>query len=99
MCYLYVESKPTGYKPVKLETCGQSYKDSTIINYDTRVMLTSKLLIVTPLEMWITIVGLYKIDHKILFHEKIFVNVAICGGNLWIFSNFYGNFWLQFGHK
>ena len=51
MCYLYVESKPTGYKPVKLETCGQSYKDSRIINYDTRVMLTSKLLIVTPLEM------------------------------------------------
>ena len=51
MCYLYVESKPTGYKPVKLEACGQSYKDSTIINYDTRVMLTSKLLIVTPLEM------------------------------------------------
>ena len=32
------------------KSCGQFYKASTIVNYDSRVVLTNKLLIFTTLE-------------------------------------------------
>ena len=37
-------------RPVESETCGQSYKQFTLVNYDSRVVVTSKLLIFTTLE-------------------------------------------------
>ena len=43
--------------PIYLSICDQSYKASTRIDYDSIVELTSKLLIFTTLETWITIVG------------------------------------------
>ena len=32
------------------ETCGQSYNHVTLVNYDSRVVITSKLLILMTLE-------------------------------------------------
>ena len=39
--------------------CGQSYKASTSVNYNSRVVFTSKLLLFTTLEMQITIIGTF----------------------------------------
>ena len=33
------------------QTCGQCYKASTLINYDSRVASTSNLLVITSLEL------------------------------------------------
>ena len=39
-----------------METCGQSYKQFTLVNYDSRDVVTSKLLISMTLELLITII-------------------------------------------
>lgn len=46
---------------------GQSYKESTSVNYDSRVILTIKLLIfTTQLQLW----SLYMIGHRSTSDER-----------------------------
>ena len=45
-------------------TSGQSYKGSTIVNYDSRVVIWGIFQSGMTLESLITIVGLYKIGHR-----------------------------------
>ena len=45
ICLLIVCSNAIESKPVKLDTNGQSYKQFTIVIYDSRGVLTVKLLI------------------------------------------------------
>ena len=42
--------------PIHSDIVGQSYKASTSVNYDSRVILTSKLLIFMTVDSYITIV-------------------------------------------
>ena len=49
VCCLHAQSGHTVY-------CGQSYKQFTFVNCDSRVIVTSKLLIFTTLDSQITIV-------------------------------------------
>ena len=39
------------FRSYKLEPCAQSYKASTSVNYDSRVIVTRKLIIFMTLEM------------------------------------------------
>ena len=38
-------------KGEKVESCGQSYKASTLVNYNSRVVTISSLLVITTLEL------------------------------------------------
>ena len=47
---IFVCTQTTESKPVKLETSGQSYKASTIVIYDSRVIPDLKIPHITTLE-------------------------------------------------
>ena len=56
--------------------CGQSYNASTLVNYDSRVVSISNLLVIKTLESLFTSVNVYKIGHCI---EKSKIKKTVAG--------------------
>ena len=46
----YFDIGPTSGGETNVRSCGQSYKHLTLVNYDSRLVITSELIILTTLE-------------------------------------------------
>ena len=68
-------SKGSNYRKSYLilleRTCGQCYKASTSVNYDSRIILSSKLLIIMPLSnVNYDCMGFIRSDTDLLYRKK-----------------------------